>query len=193
MSSAPRRGSRAPWRGLRAALAAGSARTGEGEKGSALESSTGGGGAPGFRCLCPGQGEGHLTLSPKDPFRAPVRVQASPRPQGLAVKSAQVRLMHRNPTLPRPMRPAIPGVYPFPHDRRTCPVSPEESTKTLSSRQNVEMGAEAGVFKEAVTSPAHRPGEGQRPLSDLRRIPTWSVRGARACSLCLHTSGPGPW
>ena len=121
-------------------------------------------------------------------------MQASPRPQGLAVKSAQVRPTHRNPTLPHPTCPAIPGVYPFPHDGRTCPGSPEKDCREiLSSRLSVEMGAEAGVFKEAVTSPDHRPGEGQRPLSDWRRIPAWSVSGARARSLRSHTSGPGAW
>lgn len=80
----------------RASAAAGSARTGEGEKGLALESSAGGDGSGEALRFVPGRGRG-ANFSAEGPFQGPgLGAGVPPGPQGL--RSNQLRFVPRTAT-----------------------------------------------------------------------------------------------
>lgn len=149
-----------------AAGAAGSAPVGEGEGSPAPESSAGGGGAPGFRCLCPGGGGGAFNPSAAaegpDQFRG---FGADPRPRW--PPPSQSRLSTRTPIhATAPSAPRSSRSPPLPLPRAHFPQAHLHSSPPgFVGVAECADGGGGGGLKEAVTSPDHRPGEGQRPHS----------------------------
>lgn len=108
-----------------------------------------------------------------------------------AARSAQVLYTHPDP---RRLHPTPRGVCLFPSNARTFPqVHLRRSPLGFVGTAECADGGGGGGLKEAVTSPDHRPGEGQRPHSGPPRASESQLRqlGSLEPGAAAPASGPG--